>query len=58
MEFLQHAADIVAIGADQRVPWLFLDGAAIHIKCTVDLHSTRLEGWSDRNRGYCRDTLP
>ena len=39
----QHAADIVAIGADPAGALVILDGAAIHIKCTVDLHSTRLE---------------
>ena len=39
----QHAADIVAFGADPAGALVILDGAAIHIKCTVDLHSTRLE---------------
>ena len=39
----QHAADIVAIGADPAGALVILNGAAIHIKCTVDLHSTRLE---------------
>ena len=39
----QHAADIVAFGADPAGALVILDGAAIHIKYTVDLHSTRLE---------------
>ena len=39
----QHTADIVAFGADPAGALVILDGAAIHIKCTVDLHSTRLE---------------
>ena len=39
----QHAADIVAIGADPAGALVILDGAAIHIKCTVGLHSACLE---------------
>ena len=39
----QHAADIVAIGADPAGALVILDGAAIHIKYTVDLHSACLE---------------
>ena len=39
----QHAADIIAFGADPTGALVILDGAAIHIKCTVGLHSTRLE---------------
>ena len=39
----QHAADIVAFGADPAGALVILDGAAIHIKCTVGLHSACLE---------------
>ena len=39
----QHAADIVAFGADPAGALVVLDGAAIHIKCTVGLHSACLE---------------
>ena len=39
----QDAADIIAFGSDPSGALVILDGAAIHIKCTVGLHSARLE---------------
>ena len=52
----QHAADIVAFGADPAGALVILDGAAIHIKCTVGLHSACLEPGLIGVEGIVADT--
>ena len=52
----QHAADIVAFSADPAGALVILDGAAIHIKCTVGLHSACLEPGLIGVEGIVADT--